>query len=45
MLSVMVVIVVVCVGCEICCCYAWNDGGDLLSLRKGMVVCMWEVAE
>ena len=34
---------VVC--CDICCCYAWNDGGDLLSLRKGMVVCMWEVAE
>ena len=35
--------VVVC--CVTCCGYACNDNGDILSLRKGMVVCKWEVAE
>ena len=25
---------------EICCCYACVDEGDILSLRKGMVMCI-----
>ena len=29
---------VVC--CEICCCFAWNDGGEVLVQRKYMVMCM-----
>ena len=30
--------VVVC--CDVCCCCAHDNWGDLLSLRKSMVVCM-----
>ena len=35
----------VVVYCEICCCDACVDEGDLLSLREGMVVCRWIMAE
>ena len=36
-------VVVVC--SHVCCCYACGDCGDLLVLRKCMVVCYVEVAE
>ena len=32
--------VVVC--CEICGCFAWNNGGEVLVQRKCMVVCKGE---
>ena len=31
--------VVVC--CDVCCCCSHANCGDLLSLRKGMVMCRW----
>ena len=30
---------VVC--CDVCCCHAWNEGGEVLVQRKCRVVCKW----